>query len=95
MRWRWRWARLAGFTTAVLLTIGTVGISWYLRRFGGASIAGAFGAVLVKLTWIYYEAQILLGGVQLAKILVTARPDEFVASEPPQPTGQGRTGADG
>ena len=78
VRVRWGAALLAGLATAVLLTIGTVGIAWYLRTFGGSSVAGAFGAVLAILTWIYYEAQILLSGVQLVKVLTAIMPDTVV-----------------
>lgn len=55
--------------TTVLLIVGTGAIGWYLRNYGGASLSGAFGAVLIALTWVYYEAQILLAGLQLAKVL--------------------------
>lgn len=65
----WRIALLAGTATAVLLVLGTVVIGWYLREFGGSSVAGAFGALLAALSWVYYEAQILLGGMQLVKVL--------------------------
>lgn len=82
VRVRWRWSLVAGLSTALLLTISTAAISWYLRNFGGASIPGAFGAVLAALSWIYIQAQILLAGVQLVKILVNTRPDEFVESRP-------------
>jgi membrane protein len=69
----WRGALVAGVVTALLLAVGTSLTGWYLRSFGGASVAGAFGAILATLTWIYFEAQILLGGVQLVKVLMTSR----------------------
>jgi membrane protein len=72
VRVAWRVALLAGTATAVLLVLGTVVIGWYLREFGGSSVAGAFGALLAALTWVYYEAQILLGGMQLVKVLSNA-----------------------
>ncbi len=65
----WRVAVLAGIATGVLLAAGTAVIGWYLREFGGASVAGAFGAILATISWVYYEAQILLGGMQLVKVL--------------------------
>jgi membrane protein len=65
----WRFAIAAGGATAVLLVIGTAGVGWYLREFGGSSLTGAFGAILALLTWVYFEAQILLSGVQLSKVL--------------------------
>ena len=71
----WSRALVAGTTTSVLLVVGTAAVGWYLRNFGGASLTGAFGAVFVALSWVYYEAQILLGGVQLVKVLSYSRPE--------------------
>ena len=65
----WRSAFVAGITTAVFLVLATWAVGWYLREFGGASVTGAFGAILAVLTWVYAEAQILLAGVQLSKVL--------------------------
>lgn len=56
---------------AFLMVVGAQAIAWYLTSFGGSSLSGAFGAVLLMLSWVYYEAQILLGGVQLVKVLTT------------------------
>ncbi len=69
VRVAWRVALIAGIATALLLAAGTVVIGWYLREFGGASVAGAFGAILAAISWVYYQAQILLGGMQLVKVL--------------------------
>lgn len=65
----WLASIVSASITTVLLIVGTGAIGWYLRNYGGASLSGAFGAVLIALTWVYYEAQILLVGVQLAKVL--------------------------
>ena len=65
----WRPALLAGALTAVLLVLATSVVGWYLKNFGGASVTGAFGAILALLTWVYAEAQILLAGVQLSKVM--------------------------
>ena len=65
----WLASVVSASITTVLLIVGTGAIGWYLRNYGGASLSGAFGAVLIALTWVYYEAQILLVGVQLAKVL--------------------------
>ena len=63
----------SALATAFLMVVGAQAISWYLARFGGSSLGGAFGALLAMLSWVYYEAQILLGGVQLVKTLTTRR----------------------
>jgi membrane protein len=67
----WIPAVSSAVATAFLMVVGAQVISWYLTRFGGSSLGGAFGALLAMLSWVYYEAQILLGGVQLVKTLTT------------------------
>jgi len=74
VRVSWTLALLSATITSALLSLGTVAIGWYLREFGGSSVTGAFGAVLVALSFVYYETQILLTGVQLVKVL-TLRED--------------------
>ena len=69
----WIPAASSALATAFLMVVGAQAISWYLTRFGGSSLGGAFGALLAMLSWVYYEAQILLGGVQLVKTLTTRR----------------------
>ncbi len=65
----WMAAILTALVTTGLMAIGTEAIGWYLRTFGGSSLSGAFGAVLLALSWVYYEAQIVLAGIQLVKVL--------------------------
>lgn len=62
-------ALVAGVATSVLLIVGTNVIGWYLRRFGATSVTGAAASIIAILIWIFYEAQILLAGAQLAKVL--------------------------
>lgn len=69
----WIPAVSSAVATAFLMVVGAQAISWYLAQFGGSSVSGAFGALLAVLSWVYYEAQILLGGVQLVKTLTTRR----------------------
>jgi membrane protein len=65
----WLAGVVSALTTTAMLVIGTEAIGWYLRNIGGSSLSGAFGAVLVVLSWVYYESQIVLAGVQFAKVL--------------------------
>jgi membrane protein len=65
----WRNAVVAAIATAALLVVGTALIGWYLRTIGANSLGGAVSTPLAVLTWIYYEAQIVLAGVQLTKVL--------------------------
>lgn len=64
-----RAAALAGGCTAVAMAVGVVGVGVYLSRFGGGSASQAAGAVLVLLTALYVECQILLAGAELSKVL--------------------------
>ena len=70
-RVEWRFVVPGGAITALFLAIGTWAIGVYLSRFAVSSLTGAAGAVLLLLVWIYYEAQILLAGAQLTKVLAT------------------------
>lgn len=65
----WRAALIAAFVTGVLLVVGTSLIGWYLRTVGASSVGGVASTPIVVLIWIYYEAQILLAGAHLAKLL--------------------------
>jgi membrane protein len=69
----WIPTALSAVATSFLMVVGARAISWYLSTFGGSSLGGAFGAALLLLSWVYYEAQILLGGVQLVKVLSRRR----------------------
>jgi len=83
VRVEWRAAIASGVATACLLVAGSRAIGWYMRTYGGASLSGAFGAVLAVLTFVYYEAQILLAGVQVTKTLTL--PDEPSSETPDEP----------
>ncbi len=72
----WRGSLAVGAITAVLLVLSSIVMGWYLREYGGDSVPGAFGAIFALLTWVYVEAQIVLGGVQLTKAIY---PSEVLA----------------
>lgn len=65
----WVAAFIAATATALAMVAGTALAGWYLREYGGASLSGAYGAVLAFLTWVFYVVQILLIGLHLAKVL--------------------------
>lgn len=65
----WRIALVGAVVTAAFLTIGTALIGWYLRTIGAASLSGAASTPIAVLLWIYYEAQIVLAGVQLTHVM--------------------------
>lgn len=64
------WSALVGAAvTAVLVAVGTAVIGAYVSRYATSSVSGAAGSVVAFLLWVYYEAQIVLGGAVLTKIL--------------------------
>jgi membrane protein len=65
----WKIVILGSAITSVLIFVGTWGLGIYIRLYGGSSISGALGAVLLLLVWVYYEAQIALVGAQFIKTL--------------------------
>ena len=66
---RWRSALAGAATTALFVAVGTAAIGAYLRRFGVSSVAGATSSVFLILVWIYYEAQIVLAGAELTRVI--------------------------
>jgi membrane protein len=65
----WRNALIGGVTTGVLVGLGTSLIGWYVSRFATTSLSGAAASVVLFLVWVYYLAQIVLGGGVLTKVL--------------------------
>jgi membrane protein len=65
----WRPMLVAAVVTSAFIVIGTALIGWYLRTVGASSLGGVASTPLAVLVWIYYEAQILLAGIQLSKVL--------------------------
>lgn len=64
-----RAALVGGAATAVAMAAAVFVVGWYLRRFGTSSAQGAAGSVFVVLTAIYAQAQIVLAGAEVTKVL--------------------------
>ena len=64
----WRDVRIGAVVTAVLFTIGKLGIGLYLGRSGVDSPFGAAGSVVVLVVWVYYSAQILFFGAEFTQV---------------------------
>lgn len=58
--------------TAVLFMIGKFTIGTYFDHLAGSSIYGAFGTLMVILTWIYYSSIILYMGVAFTGVYAHA-----------------------
>jgi membrane protein len=59
--------------TAVLFSIGKLGIGLYLGHSTFASAYGAAGSVVVLIAWVYYAAQVVLLGAEFTKSYAAAR----------------------
>ncbi|HVM77452.1 MAG TPA: YihY/virulence factor BrkB family protein [Stellaceae bacterium] len=66
-RVEWRDVWLGAITSAVLFEIGKYLIGLYIGGGGVMSTYRAAGALVLLLVWIYYSAQILLFGAEIAK----------------------------
>jgi membrane protein len=62
----WRDVWVGALITAVLFTIGKLLIGLYLGKSAIGSTYGAAGSLVVLLVWIYYSAQVLFFGAELA-----------------------------
>lgn len=67
--WRDVWVG-AGFT-ALLITIGTFGLSVYFQLSSIGSLYGAAGTIMVILFYFYYSAQMFLFGAEFTKVYAT------------------------
>jgi membrane protein len=60
----WRDVWLGGFVSAVLFTIGKVGIGYYIGRASVGSAYGAAGSLIALLVWVYYSSLIVFFGAE-------------------------------
>ena len=65
----WWDALRGGIMTAVLFEVGKVAIGWYVAWAALESSYGAAGSIVVLLIWVYYSAQIVLFGAEIAHAL--------------------------
>jgi membrane protein len=68
VRLRWNDVWLGAGVTALLFSVGKLGIGIYLGRAGVTSVWGAAGSLVLVLLWIYYSAQILLLGAEFTEV---------------------------
>lgn len=65
VRLGWREVGRGAFVTALLFTLGQLGIGYYLGQSSTTSAYAAVASLLVLLLWLYYGAQIFLFGAEL------------------------------
>ena len=85
VRLGWREVARGAFVTALLFTLGQLGIGYYLGQSSTTSAYAAVASLLVLLLWLYYGAQIFLFGAELvhANVQRTQQP-----VQPRAPTSQ-------
>jgi membrane protein len=86
----WRDVWVGALLTALLFTIGKLGIGLYLGKSAVGSTYGAAGSLVVLLLWIYYSAQILFFGAELTQVYAT-RYGSWKGAEERQRQKQGQT----
>jgi len=69
----WRDVWVGAVLTAILFTLGKFLIGLYLGKSAVGSAYGAAGSLVVLLVWIYYSAQVLIFGGELAHVLAKRR----------------------
>lgn len=61
---QWRDVWLGGFVSAMLFTVGKVGIGYYIGRASIGSAYGAAGSLMALLVWVYYSSLIVFFGAE-------------------------------
>lgn len=64
----WRDVWIGALLTSLLFTIGKLLIGLYLGKSGLASAYGTAGSLVVLIAWVYYSAQIMFFGAELAHV---------------------------
>jgi membrane protein len=68
---KWRDVWVGAFATAVLFSVGRVGLGWYVGRSATVSPFGAAGSLVALIVWVYYSAQILFFGAEFTQVFAT------------------------
>ena len=63
----WGDVKIAAVIIAVVFTITNMLFSWYVQTFTVTSVAGAAGALMILLIWIYVMNQFMLFGAEFSK----------------------------
>jgi membrane protein len=63
----WGDVKIAAVMIAVVFTITNVLFTWYVQTFTITSVAGAAGALMILLIWLYIMNQFMLFGAEVSK----------------------------
>jgi len=83
MRWSDVWMGAA--LTALLFSIGKLGLGLYLGRASVASPYGAAGSIIVLVIWVYYATQILFMGAEFTQVYARSRGAKLTPSKHAMP----------
>jgi membrane protein len=64
---QWGDVKIAAVMIAFVFTITNLLFSWYIQTFTITSVAGAAGALMILLTWVYIMNQLMLFGAEFSK----------------------------
>lgn len=70
---RWRYVWLGAFGTALLFSIGKLGMGLYLGWLSARSFYGAMSSFMILLFWMYYSMQVLMIGAYFTEGFSRAR----------------------
>lgn len=65
---RWKDVAIGAAVTALIFTIGKIGIGLYLGTSGISSSYGAAGSAIIILLWVYFSASLLFFGAEFTKV---------------------------
>jgi membrane protein len=80
-RIRWRDVLFGGFITALLFTIGKLGISFYVSKSNITSLYGAAGSIIILMIWVYYSSIILYLGAEFTKVFAKLYGENLLPNE--------------
>ncbi|MGD0451593.1 MAG: YihY/virulence factor BrkB family protein [Candidatus Bathyarchaeia archaeon] len=64
---QWGDVKIAAVMVAVVFSITNVLFSWYIQTFSITSVAGAAGAIMILLSWVFIMNQLMLFGAEFSK----------------------------
>ena len=68
---KWKDVFIGALITAILFTLGKLGIGYYLSKSNLATVFGAAGSVIIVMIWVYYSSAILYLGAVFTKVYAT------------------------
>ncbi|MEY5019410.1 MAG: YihY family inner rane domain protein [Verrucomicrobiota bacterium] len=64
----WRYVWLGAFGTALMFSLGKLGMGLYLGWLSAGSLYGAMSSFMILLLWMYYSAQVLVLGAYFTEM---------------------------